>query len=578
MAVSSHKAGEHAWFRHLTELSVCFVITVMMLRGFVLEGYLISTGSMAPGLRGLHKQIECPVCAHRFAFGVTFDESVDADPAENFSRRFATCPNCGRSGISAQSVPTAHGDQLLVQKSYFDFRAPHRWETVVFRFPGDPGEAYVKRVVGLPGEVIRIVDGDLYVDSRIARKDLRTQRDMRIAVSDLQHRPADEEWQLPWQLGEHWSMTGDNLVFEAPTRLISAGDELSPLSWTQFRNWRWTGGTHYSEVPLDGDFESDWQICLEELNRSPISWMTRLQFDRDRSVLRFQGVMPYEMQERVTSWPVSSAFRSAVYRLGALSHAAPVTDRYGYNSLVASPEFPVHDFMVEAQMTWTVSPDTIAVRLPVANESFLARISFSDQQVQWVLESSEQVIAREPLGDLCRAADGRVQLEVSNFDRRLLIAINGRQAMPPLDLGRTLTAALEDAARFSDRTVDPAIHGVRRTVEARTQQNRIAVGLSGGVVTVNRLILYRDVYYTPGRRRNAVDAPFSVRAGHYFVQGDNSPVSSDSRNWGEPEVPHRLLLGKPFVVHLPSKPGKLTIGGFALPIRIPDWSRIRYIH
>jgi hypothetical protein len=42
-------------------------------------------------------------------------------------------------------------------------------------------------------------------------------------------------------------------------------------------------------------------------------------------------------------------------------------------------------------------------------------------------------------------------------------------------------------------------------------------------------------------------------------------------------VARRLLVGKPFIVHLPSRPGKLTIGGWELPIRIPDVRRIRYI-
>lgn len=561
--------------RQLTEISVCFVITVLMLRGFVLEGYLISTGSMAPRLRGLHKQIECPVCHHDFAFGVTFDESVDADPGENFSRRFATCPNCGRSGISVQAVPTAHGDQLLVQKHFFDFRRPRRWETVVFRFPAAPGEAYVKRVVGLPGEVIRIVDGDLYVDGRIARKDLRTQRNMRIPVFETAQRPTDHDWQHPWQLGEHWTQDDGRLVYRSPSRLTS--EDAAAPDWLRFRHWRWTGGTHYSEVPLSEDLEPDWRICLEELNRSPISWMTRLQYDRERRVLRFQGVMPYEMQERVTAWPLSAQFKAAVYRLGALSHAAPVTDRYGYNSLVTSPELPVHDFLVEAQLRWDVAPDVVSVRLPVSNENFIAEISLVDREVRLVLESTRQVVARESLGRLNAADDRRLQLEVSNFDRRLLIAVNGEQAMPPLDLGRTVDEALADTAGH-EAAGDPALTGLRRTQEARTQQNRIAVGLTGGNVVVDNLILYRDVHYTPGRRKNAVDEPFSVQPDHYFVQGDNSPVSSDSRNWSEPEVPHRLLLGKPFVVHLPSKPGKLTIGGFALPIRIPDWGRIQYIH
>lgn len=577
---TEHSANSNngSWIRQLMELAVCFVITVIMLRGFVLEGYLISTGSMAPGLRGLHKQIECPVCGHQFAFGVTFDESVDLESVDNLSRRFATCPNCGRSNIGVTGVPTAHGDQLLVQKHHFDFRNPRRWETVVFRFPADPGEAYVKRVVGLPGETIRIVDGDLFVNGQIARKDLETQRDMRIEVFRLSHAAADENWESPWRSEGLWKETDGQFVCDSPVRLQKQAFGPDDVDWIRFRNWRWTGGAHYSEVPLPGDFESDWQACLAELNRSPISWMTRLRYDRDRQVLRFQGVMPYEMQERVTSWPLSDEFRAAIYQLGAMSHGAPVTDRYGYNSLVASPEMPVHDFMVEAMLHWEMSPTLIAVRLPMANEVFIARINFDSRETQLVLESTGEVVARAPLATLCSAGDGHIELEVSNFDRRITVAINGQAALPPLDIGRTVEDAIRDDSRFVDKSVDPAILQFQRTSEARNQQNRIAFGVAGGLVTLTDLVLYRDVHYTPGRRKNAVDEPFTVREGHYFVQGDNSPVSSDSRNWPEPEVAHRLLLGKPFVVHLPSKPGKLSIGGFALPIRIPDWGRIRYIH
>ena len=90
--------------------------------------------------------------------------------------------------------------------------------------------------------------------------------------------------------------------------------------------------------------------------------------------------------------------------------------------------------------------------------------------------------------------------------------------------------------------------------------------------------MYRDVFYTPGRRRNAVDSEFQIPENCYFVQGDNSPVSSDSRNWEQPAVPHNLLLGKPFLVHLPSRPSILQFAGREWPIRIPDWRRIRYIH
>ena len=63
----------------------------------------------------------------------------------------------------------------------------------------------------------------------------------------------------------------------------------------------------------------------------------------------------------------------------------------------------------------------------------------------------------------------------------------------------------------------------------------------------------------------------------YFALGDNSPVSVDSRCWESPGVPERSLIGKPFVVHLPSRPGRIALGGKVTYVRVPDFSRVRYI-
>ena len=80
---------------------------------------------------------------------------------------------------------------MLVQKFLYEFRRPRRWEVAVFHFPGEPTQAYVKRVVGLPGESIRIVGGDIYVDGRIVRKSLAEIRAMRILIHDSRFQPAD---------------------------------------------------------------------------------------------------------------------------------------------------------------------------------------------------------------------------------------------------------------------------------------------------------------------------------------------------------------------------------------------------
>lgn len=573
------------------ELSILFVMAVILLRGFFLEGYLISTGSMAPGLLGLHKQITCPSCQYSFAFGTTFDDSVDSHmQTEDISRNYATCPNCGQANINTGNTPANHGDQLLVHKGVFDLRRPVRWEAVVFRNPASPGEAYLKRVVGLPGEHLQVIDGDLFIEGAIARKNYRTQKEMRIPFFDMNHTASMEGWQIPWKTSGRWLLVdgrfscnekAPNTVASAATEIQVSPSDADNSDWLQFQHWRWSGGNHYSEVPLLGDdVESDWQNCVNQMQGRPISWMTRLEFDRERMVLRLRGVMPYQMQSDLISWADSTNFRQAVYRLAALSHLSPVTDRYGYNSLVSSPEYPVRDLMLEADMRWTTRPSLIAVRVPVDGEVFRVELNMSQGTCRLVLEGTGKTIRETSLtlsSETDGGAQGRFKIEVSNFDHRLLAAVNGVVVFEPLDIRYVDTDALGSQMTSGDASFSAATGDAQKTAKFVSQQNRWALGVSGGEVAIDQLKMYRDVHYTPGRRKNGVDSPHLVSENTYFVQGDNSPVSSDSRSWPNPDVPHKLLVGKPFVVHLPSKPGKVTIGGLQLPIRIPDFGRIRYI-
>jgi len=59
--------------------------------------------------------------------------------------------------------------------------------------------------------------------------------------------------------------------------------------------------------------------------------------------------------------------------------------------------------------------------------------------------------------------------------------------------------------------------------------------------------------------------------------GDNSPVSVDSRAWNNPAVPRNSLIGKPLVVHLPSRTGKVSWNGTVHHFRLPDFSRVRLV-
>lgn len=61
--------------------------------------------------------------------------------------------------------PTLHsGERLLIDKISYRFREPDYGDVVVFRYPAEPSQYYIKRVVGLPGDVVRIYQGVLYVN------------------------------------------------------------------------------------------------------------------------------------------------------------------------------------------------------------------------------------------------------------------------------------------------------------------------------------------------------------------------------------------------------------------------------
>ena len=58
--------------RSLSESFISLFIAVLLFRTFAAEGYMISTGSMAPFLLGFHKRVECPRCGCLFSFGVAY--------------------------------------------------------------------------------------------------------------------------------------------------------------------------------------------------------------------------------------------------------------------------------------------------------------------------------------------------------------------------------------------------------------------------------------------------------------------------------------------------------------------------
>lgn len=82
---------------------------------------------------------------------------------------------------SGSMIPTLReGDFILVNKYYYglrlpvlnikilDYHSPKRGDVIVFRYPLDPKVAYIKRIVGLPGDYLEYRDKQLYINGQRA--------------------------------------------------------------------------------------------------------------------------------------------------------------------------------------------------------------------------------------------------------------------------------------------------------------------------------------------------------------------------------------------------------------------------
>ncbi len=74
-----------------------------------------------------------------------------------------------RTQVSGDSMyPALHdGDNLIVDKLSYNFVDPERYDIIVFPYQYEEGKYYIKRIIGLPGETVQVIDGEVYIDSEL---------------------------------------------------------------------------------------------------------------------------------------------------------------------------------------------------------------------------------------------------------------------------------------------------------------------------------------------------------------------------------------------------------------------------
>lgn len=150
-------------FREIVESVAIALVIAFLFRTFVAEMFMIPTGSMAPTLMGQHKDLECPQCGHVFQVGA----SVELRSRDTVVQ--GTCQNCGytvnfqKELSDGKKYPSYSGDRIVVGKYPYRLTRPERWDVAVFLCPGNASQNYIKRVVGLPGETLKIWGGDVFI-------------------------------------------------------------------------------------------------------------------------------------------------------------------------------------------------------------------------------------------------------------------------------------------------------------------------------------------------------------------------------------------------------------------------------
>ena len=202
------KAPRQESNRDLVEQVVVALILAFLIRGFEAEAFVIPTGSMAPTLMGRHKEVACPECGQTFPVNASDEVEGQALAGRVVA---GTCSNC-RFQARIDEAPSFKGDRILVMKFLYSLPflpgggEPNRWDVVVFKYPEEPEVNYIKRLVGLPGEILRVYFGDILTKPRdpaapfrLQRRPLEHQQAMQMLVYDDGHRPKSFAGMPDWQ-------------------------------------------------------------------------------------------------------------------------------------------------------------------------------------------------------------------------------------------------------------------------------------------------------------------------------------------------------------------------------------------
>src|SRR3989344_9173489 len=123
------------------------------------------------------------------------------------------------------------GDYLLIDELTYRLRAPERGEVIVFRYPGDETTFYIKRVIGLPGERLKLSKDGIIIFNK-EYPDGFTLDEAYIKTNNSEY--GDREFILT---NSQYFVMGDNRVHSFDSRNWGPMDKKELIGLVRLRLW-----------------------------------------------------------------------------------------------------------------------------------------------------------------------------------------------------------------------------------------------------------------------------------------------------------------------------------------------------
>lgn len=517
----------------LESIIIAFILAFVF-RAYVVEAFVIPTGSMAPTLLGAHVAVRCEQCGYDFTADVPQHslkgqgENRVPVPLQQVDQ--AVCSMCRFPNVlDAGTVPRA-GDRILVQKYLYTLTEPQRWDVVVFKYPDAPETNFIKRLVGLPNEQLLLFDGNVLT------------------------RPTDDTGQPagPWKMARK---TDRPKVQRAVWQPIYHSQYV-PLDGGDGNVFRLG---HEWATPWVADNPDDWQLENRRNYRYQNTAPSTLTFDFDRAgIASFSDLYAYnQFKESIPLERVEDVRLSAMLQPDASGLTARMATTARLTPPTQAGEVQTIEAQIDAQGT---------LRLILGNS-----------------EAGPQEITRVSVPPF--QAGKTTQMEFWYVDREAVVWLDGEMVLRwPFDDTLETLKSLPAAQRLP--TVTLSVEGSPVTLHqvefdrdlyysSRNPKHEIA---RGGLVRI------------AGRIQGE---PLNLGPDDFFCLGDNSPWSHDGRYWShidpwvakrlfpnqDPDqimgiVPRELMMGRAFFVYFPA-PYPLKKGAWGV---LPNFGDMRFIH